>query len=346
MPTETNRTNYHDEDAYAPSLSGTRARRAFHGPEYGYGGDAEPKEQGGKAEYRESGYARDGFAHGGDNPYGNGSEMARGRVNDKIAIHGNTEYLSGNRHQSTNAGLNNGNSSMNVNEYDDDDDEMGGSEGLFVPEDNQLHNIQQSVKSTARQSGRPMQPGELNVSPSLPPRSSGVHKRTNVNLFPPTIPTSSISDAALLKRGLKRSKNSVMSKRSNGPNDPENILIVNLRENEKKSWPDICQILNERRINEGKTPSFTPNGCHNRYNRNAPILFAAEGKEFIPVSVQRKLQKNPNGPVIWDDETDTLLIQAVREVDSRKWERVAALFNQRTGHQITAAEAAIRTKVI
>jgi hypothetical protein len=137
-----------------------------------------------------------------------------------------------------------------------------------------------------------------------------------------------------------------MSKRSHGPNDPENILIVNLRENEKKSWPEICQILNERRIKEGKTPSFTPNGCHNRYNRNAPILFAAEGKEFIPVSVQRKLEKNPNGPMNWDDETDTSLILAVKEVDSQKWDRVATLFNDLTGRQITAAEAALRTKVI
>lgn len=239
---------------------------------------------------------------------------------------------------------------MNVEDYDDDDDEMRDGEGLFIPEDNQMHNMHQSAKSTARQSGHPMLSGEFNMplvpNPRLPHRSSGVYKRANVNLVPPTVPTSSISDAALLKRGLKRSKNAVMSKRSHGPNDPENILIVNLRENEKKSWSEITLILNERRIKEGKVPSFTPNGCHNRYNRNAPILFAAEGKEFVPVSEQRKLKKNPNGPIKWDDETDTLLIQCVKEVDSQKWEKVAALFNANCQRQITPAEAALRTKVI
>jgi hypothetical protein len=239
---------------------------------------------------------------------------------------------------------------MNVEEYDDDDDEMEDGEGLFVSEGNQTHNIQQSAQSTARQSGRHMRSGEFSVplapNPRLPSRYAGVHKRPNVNNAPTTVPTSSISDAALLKRGLKRSKNAVMSKRSHGPNDPENILIVNLRENEKKTWPDICLILNERRIKEGKTPSFTPNGCHNRYNRNAPILFAAEGKEFIPVSVQRKLKKNPKGPMKWDDDADTLLIRAVKEVDSHKWNDVAALFNQHSQLKITPAEAALRTKVI
>jgi hypothetical protein len=275
--------------------------------------------------------------------------MARGKFTDKPVGRGNTEYLSGNKHRANNTGLYNGHS-MNVEDYDDDDDEMGDGEGLFIPEDNQVHNMHQSAKSTARQSRRPMQSGEFNVplapNPRLPPRSSGVYKRSNVNLVPPTVPTSSISDAALLKRGLKRSKNAVMSKRSHGPNDPENILIVNLRENEKKGWGEITLILNERRIKEGKVPSFTPNGCHNRYNRNAPILFAAEGKEFIPVSMQRKLKKNPNGPIKWDDETDTMLIQCVKEVDSQKWDKVAALFNANCQRQITPAEAALRTKVI
>jgi hypothetical protein len=280
--------------------------------------------------------------------------MARGKINDNSTGRGNAEYLSGNQRRTSNAGLYNGNPSMNVEDYDDDDDgdgdEIEDGEDFFVPEDNQFHNFQQSAKSTARLSGRPMESGEFSVplalNPRLPPRSSGVRKRANVNLVPPTVPTSSISDAALLKRGLKRSKNAVMSKRSHGPNDPENILIVNLRENEKKSWPDICLILNERRIKEGKTPSFTPNGCHNRYNRNAPILFAAEGKEFVPVSLQRKLKKNPKGPMKWDDDTDTLLIQCVKEVESHKWDEVAALFNVNSPRQITSAEAALRTKVI
>jgi hypothetical protein len=301
------------------------------------------------ASYRETGYARDGFTHGGDNPYGNSPGMARGRVDDSGARHGNSEYFSG-RHQTSNASFNSGSSPLNVDVYDDDDNEMEDGKGLFAREDNQMHNIYQSARSTARHSRHIMRAEEFNSpttsTPRLPPRSSRVRKRANVNLIPSTVPTSSISDAALLKRGLKRSKDSVMSKRSHGPNDPENILIVNLRENEKKSWPEICQILNERRIKEGKSPSFTPNGCHNRYNRNAPILFAAEGKEFIPVSVQRKLEKNPNGPMNWDDEADTSLILAVKEVDSQKWDRVATLFNDLTGRHITATEAALRTKVI
>lgn len=335
------RTSY----LYAPSPSAGRVRGRMQGLEYDNDGEAEYREPGGNA-----GYARDGFGHGDDNPYGNDSEMVREKINDKTVGRGNAEYLSGNQHWTSDAGLYNGHSSMNVEVYDEDDDGMEDGERVFVPEDSQFHNIQHSAKNTVRQSGRPMPSGEFNAplasNPRLPPISSRVYKRTNVNLVPPTVATSSISDAALLKRGLKRSKNAVMSKRSHGPNDPENILIVNLRENEKKSWGDICLILNERRIKEGKTPSFTPNGCHNRYNRNAPILFAAEGKEFVPVSVQRKLKKNPNGPIKWDDETDILLIQCVKEVESHKWDKVAALFNANSQRQITPAEAALRTKVI
>jgi len=337
---ENHRTGYCD----------ARPRRTFQGPEYGYGGEANSKDHGGKASHKEAGYGHDDFPLSRDNTYGNSPQLARGRVDDSGAGHGNIEYISLNRHRTGNAGFTNDSSPLNVDAYDDDDDEMEDSECLSVTEDIPMHNIHQSAQGTTRQSRGNMQTEDFRsprmATSHLPPRYSGVRKRNNVNLVPPTVPTSSISDAALLKRGLKRSKDSVMSKRSSGPNDPENILIVNLRENEKKTWPEICQILNERRIKEGKVPAFTPNGCHNRYNRNAPILFAAEGKEFIPVSVQRKLEKNPAGPLTWDDETDTLLIQAVKEVDSQKWEKVAALFKSYTGRHITASEAALRTKVI
>lgn len=179
----------------------------------------------------------------------------------------------------------------------------------------------------------------------LPSRDSGfrIHK-SSVNRIPAHVETSTISDATLAKRGLKRANAPTMSKRAHGANDPENVLIVNMVENDGCTWGQIADHLNEVRIATGRAPSFTANAVHNRYNRNAPLLFAAEGRPFTPIKFRGEnaaLQQS-----CWSPDLDTALVEIVKEVDSQKWIRVAALFKERTGETIDGKAAAHRFQML
>lgn len=302
-------------------------------------------------EFVDAGFSRDNYdRNDGDAEYDNGPEIGSNNTNSNTISRRNAGHFGGNRHIMGDTEYYNANALLNVEEYDDE--EMEDSEGLYVSEKIQANSTQTSTQSLPRTPtrGGKRKQGEFTVpfapNPRLPSRSSGTHiQPAYVNKAPPKVPTDSISNATLLKRGLTRSKDSVMSKRSHGANDPENILIVNLKENEQYSWREIAEALNERRIQEGKPPRFTPNSVQNRYNRNAPILFAAEGRVFIPVS-QRRRGNTTHGPMKWDEASDTLLVKATKEVDSQRWTRVAELFNKHSAVEITAAEAAKRMEII
>jgi hypothetical protein len=186
-----------------------------------------------------------------------------------------------------------------------------------------------------------------NPNPNLlPSRNSGyrINRADHyTNKAPKLSYTEEITDASLAKRGLTRSGSKQMSKRASGANDPENITIVNLVENKGWKWPAISAFLNEQRVKSGRHPNFTPNSCHNRYNRNAPLLFAAEGKDWVPIKERSgaiKFKAN------WNNELDNLLVQCTKEVDSEKWAMVAERFNQRTNLDIDATAAAYRYSLI
>jgi hypothetical protein len=184
-------------------------------------------------------------------------------------------------------------------------------------------------------------------------RFSGGQNNWGVNQMPVLIPEDEVTDAALLKRGLKRGNGAKVCKRGYGANDPENIAIVNMFEKDRMSFEAIMQKLNADRVENGKDPSLSANGVQTRYNRNAPILFSAEGKDFVPLGMRKRGQRMddiyPSGPkakVAWNDHLDTALVMAVKDWENRKWENVAALFRQRTGIDMDAAACAHRHHII
>ncbi|KAI9746224.1 MAG: hypothetical protein M1818_000905 [Claussenomyces sp. TS43310] len=177
----------------------------------------------------------------------------------------------------------------------------------------------------------------------LPARDSGAEITPQYNKMPKKISSDSIADALRMEQGLTRTGLPAPAKRAHGPNDPENILIINMVENQGWTWKAIAEYLNEKRIKTGRKPDFTPNSVHNRYNRNAPILFAAEGKEYVPI---KERKKNFIPKAVWSSALDQTLVDVVREVEENKWFTIAQTFNRRTGQNIDAKAAAFRHGLI
>ncbi|RDL35754.1 uncharacterized protein BP5553_06366 [Venustampulla echinocandica] len=178
-----------------------------------------------------------------------------------------------------------------------------------------------------------------------PSRYSGATMPWGVNKAPDMVEQKDVSDAALLKRGIKRPRTGKICPRGYGANDPENIEIVNLKENKGIGFARISQILNERRLQTGKSPTLSATGVANRYNRTAPLLFAAEGKQFIPLS-QRKRGTMDEAKIQWTSEWDTALVAAVKKYEASKWKTVATLFNEMTGLNADDRSVAIRYSVL
>ncbi|OWP05564.1 hypothetical protein B2J93_7908 [Marssonina coronariae] len=175
-------------------------------------------------------------------------------------------------------------------------------------------------------------PGK-NLAPS---RYSGASMPWGTNQDPPSVFQEEVSDAALMKRGLTRGKEDKVCKRGYGANDPENIAIVNMKEKDGLSFTQIVETLNNDRVASGKAPSLSVCGVTSRYNRTAPLLFAAEGKQFIPLSKRGKKGRNlADGPhehrPVWSDSADILLVRAVQEDAKGRWIRIAAEFNRTRG---------------
>lgn len=189
-----------------------------------------------------------------------------------------------------------------------------------------------------------------NLAPS---RYSGAQMPWGMNQEPPVVPQAAVSDAALLKRNLQRGKEDEVCKRGYGANDPENIAIVNMRESGRMNFKEIVEKLNKERIQNGRKPELSVCGVTARYSRTAPLLFAAEGKQFIPLAKRGRrgltmadidLEGIPVRPQ-WDNETDVLLVQVYKDDEKMRWTRVAEEFNRRVGSDrrpIDASSAARR----
>lgn len=173
------------------------------------------------------------------------------------------------------------------------------------------------------------------------PRKGGYGKgtaRRETHLPPPLIDANSRSTAYKLKRGVSgngRSKRiSVHGGRAGkGLNDPDNLLIVKLKEVEKMNFKQIAKIINDGRVSRGQLPSYTSNNINCRYNRTAPQLYQAKNKKF------RRLADRVNGAKsqVWahrvteeEEElagwTDVLDIDMVRfhnNYEESKWKTVA-----------------------
>ncbi|KAM3084988.1 hypothetical protein ACMFMG_003429 [Clarireedia jacksonii] len=178
-----------------------------------------------------------------------------------------------------------------------------------------------------------------------PSRYSGAMMPWGVNQRPVMTGQENVSDASLMKRGITHPpKGERVCKRSYGVNDPENIAIVNLKENTDMTFQEIVDKLNEERVKVGKDPKLTVCGVNGRYNRTAPIMFAAQGLHFVPLS-ERKKNGDCHGKRTkkagWDPEDDKVLVETVKYIDTEKWRRVADILNRelRGGRQVYDADA-------
>jgi hypothetical protein len=228
-----------------------------------------------------------------------------------------------------------------------------------------------NLAATPLITGMPLVPGRFSGVGDPPPK---------VNKMPQFVPADTVSDAALLKRGLQRSGEARVASRAVGATDPDNIMIISMFDNDKLTWTEIAQRMNQQRIMKGAKPNFTANSCHNRYNRNAPILYATDGREWVPVNKRRNYRKgihmgyaaeetdpevegrssdkgdpspfaeyNDNMEVdqfTWDAQCDLALVQAKKRIDAQLWPSVAKLFHETTGLKISPTIAANRFALI
>lgn len=75
--------------------------------------------------------------------------------------------------------------------------------------------------------------------------------------------------------------------------DPENILIKTLRQDQSMSWSDIAKVLNQERRNRGEAANFTDAAVYGRFVRNAPRIATAVGEiGFDPKDYMHL--RNPN----------------------------------------------------
>jgi hypothetical protein len=181
-----------------------------------------------------------------------------------------------------------------------------------------------------------------NLAPS---RYSGATMPWGINQQPVMTDQEKVSDASLLKRGITRPpKGEKVCKRSYGANDPENVAIVNLKENTNMTFQEIVDKLNAERVRVGQDPKLTVCGANARYNRTAPIMFAAQGLHFVPLS-ERKRNNRGHGrrttKAVWNPEDDEALVETVKYINAEKWRRVADTLNRemRGGRQVYDAES-------
>jgi hypothetical protein len=163
--------------------------------------------------------------------------------------------------------------------------------------------------------------------------------RRDTNKAPEFINEDDVTDEWLEKRGKQRSapqgSGRKIPKRSCGANDPENIAIVNLREQNDMSFQEIAKVMNERRTKKGRDPRLTSTSVANRYNRTAPLLFAAIGMKFVPLSQRKKGYQYSE--VHWTPQMNKTLLRAIKRVEASKWDQVAETFNAETGMKMDAA---------
>ncbi len=167
----------------------------------------------------------------------------------------------------------------------------------------------------------------------------------HTNQDPVLVDRASIKEASLLKRRLNpdASKDKVCP-RGYGSNDPENIRIVNLKDSKKLSFQEIADTLNDTRTKEGRIPSLTVCAVTSRYNRTAPILYASEGKVFVPMSKRggrnRANPDIPTGNISWTPELSSTLVSMNKEYEANRWKAVAEMFNEITRENIDEKQAA------
>jgi hypothetical protein len=68
------------------------------------------------------------------------------------------------------------------------------------------------------------------------------------------------------------------STRRNDKEDPENIIIKTLRQEQKLTWNEIANYLNQERLNKGEAATSTDAAIYSRFVRNAPRIATSVGE--------------------------------------------------------------------
>lgn len=198
-----------------------------------------------------------------------------------------------------------------------------------------------------------MQPFEGQGDMREPVNSGGVdsgRSTRDLSNVPVMVEQDEISDAYLKKRGIERpSSGKKVCKRGYGASDPENIRIVNLREFGDMNFEQIKNVLNKERIERGNDPKLTTTGVANRYGRTAPLLFAGQNIQWIPLNQRRgkNMAEAITAPKVnWTPERDMMLVNAVEQWKATKWEEVVKIFNRESGCNADVSAASSRYVLI
>jgi hypothetical protein len=131
--------------------------------------------------------------------------------------------------------------------------------------------------------------------------------------------------------------------------DPENYEIKRLRCDEKMSWTDIAQYMNDHRVATGKAPTFTEAAVYGRFVRNGPRIAKITGEEFsikdhatVPKNRNSGLQEDIPAGGNFNPLHDEYLVEAYAEAQAAFWETVAEGLYNRSGKQYSMAECATR----
>lgn len=158
--------------------------------------------------------------------------------------------------------------------------------------------------------------------------------------------------ASMMKRDIVGKDGKKVTKRAYGANDPENLAIVNMRDAQGMSFDKIARELNAKRTEAGKVPSLTISGVNGRYNRTAPLICAAEGREFVSASQRRKGISNggktgiARGEEVWTEDLDRELVKLVKEYDARKWIEVSRMLEEKIGYDFEPKQCATRYSLL
>ncbi|KAG9195058.1 hypothetical protein G6011_00178 [Alternaria panax] len=112
-------------------------------------------------------------------------------------------------------------------------------------------------------------------SDSLPfePENEG---QSSTQLTPIDINMDHLKRARVIKKEIENNISVLMppekitSTRRNDYEDPENIIIKTLRQEQKLSWNEIANYLNQERLVKGEAATFTDAAVYSRFVRNAP----------------------------------------------------------------------------
>lgn len=137
------------------------------------------------------------------------------------------------------------------------------------------------------------------------------------------------------------------SKRIPVHKDPENLMIMRLRTEERYAWGVIADMMNEERAKNGGEKTWTSAAVYSRFTRNAPVIAKDKGMKFdkqdwVHIKNERKTRepKIPPMPVL-NEALSMHLADAVSEVDAEFWDVVADKLYFKTGKHVSPEQCKV-----